>query len=199
MRSLRLIITGLLFTFVFSFAAFAQTTAPTGKIGLIDTRFFDNGKDGIAKYSAAMDSVIKEFEVENNAMKTMLTKLQTLEKEIATLREQLNKPNSPVKPETLYAKSEEYDKLTREFKFKQEDGKVRFQRREQVVMTPIRRDISKAMDEFAKQKGFALILDVSKIADAGLILAMDEKVNLTQDFIKFYNARPATAATTATK
>ncbi|CAN5585496.1 hypothetical protein BH20ACI4_BH20ACI4_02110 [soil metagenome] len=199
MKSVRLIITGLLFTFVLSVAAFAQTTAPTGKIGLIDTRFFDNGKDGIAKYSAAMDSIMKEFEVENNGMKTMLTKLQTLEKEIATLREQFEKPNSPIKPETVNAKIEEYDKLTREFKFKQEDGKVRFQRREQIVMTPIRRDISKAIDEFAKQKGFTLILDVAKIADAGLILAMDEKVNLTQDFIKYYNARPATAATTATK
>lgn len=199
MKSLRLIITGLLFTFVFAVSAFAQTTAPTGKLGLIDTRYFDNGKDGILKYSAAMDSVIKEFEVENNEMKTMATKLQTLEKEIAALRDQLSKPNSPIKPEAVNAKIEEYDKLAREFKFKQEDGKVRFARREQAVMTPIRQDISKAMQEFAKQKGFSLVLDISKIADAGLILAFDEKVILTQEFIKFYNARPATAATTATK
>ena len=199
MKSLRLIITGLLFTVVCAVSVFAQTTAPTGKIGLIDTRFFDNGKDGITKYSAAMDSLIKEFEVENNAMKAMLTKLQALEKEIATLREQISKPNSPIKPETVNAKIEEYDKLTREFKFKQEDGKARFARREQVVMTPIRQDIGKAINEFAKQKGFALILDVAKIADSGLVLAADEKVNLTQEFIKYYNARPATAATTATK
>lgn len=199
MKLLRYTLTGLLFTVVFAVAAFAQTTAPTGKLGLIDTRFFDNGKDGIAKYAAAMDALEKEFDTENNAMKAMVTKLQTLEKEITTLREQLSKPNSPVKPETVNAKIEEYDKLTREFKFKQEDGKVRFQRREQVVMTPIRRDISKAINEFAKQKGFTLILDVAKIADSGLILALDEKVNLTQEFIKYYNARPATAATTATK
>lgn len=198
MKLLRFTVTGFLFTLVFAVAAFAQTT-PGGKLGLIDTRYFDNGKDGITKYSAAMDALEKEFATENTALQTMATKLQTLEKEITTLREQLEKPNSPIKPETVNAKIEEYDKLAREFKFKQEDGKARYQRREAVVMAPIRQDIGKAMQEFAKSKGFALIMDIAKIADSGLILALDDSANLTQEFIKFYNARPATAATTATK
>ncbi len=197
MKSLRFIIAGLLFTFVFAVSAFAQTGE--GKLGLIDTRYFDADKDGIVKYTAAMNALEKEFTADDTALKAIAAKLETLEKEINTLREQLEKPNSPIKPETYNAKLEEYDKLAREFKFKQEDAKARYERREQVVMTPIRRDISIAMQEFAKQKGFALILDIAKIADAGLVLALDERVNLTQEFIKFYNARPATAATTATK
>ena len=199
MRLLRFTVTGFLFTLIFAAAVFAQTAPANGKIGLIDTRYFDNGKDGIVKYSAAMDALEKEFATENTELQTMAKKLQTLETEIKTLRDQLEKPNSPIKPEAVNAKIEEYDKLTREFKFKQDDGKARYQRREQVVMAPIRQDIGKAMQEFAKSKGFALIIDIAKIADSGLILALDDNANLTQDFIKYYNARPATAATTAAK
>ena len=198
MKSIRFTAIGLLFTFIFAVSAFAQTP-PEGKLGLIDTRFFDNGKDGITKYTAAMDSLETEFKADNTALQTMATKLQTLEKEIPSLRDQASKPNSPIKPESVNAKIEEYEKLGREFKFKQEDVKARLQRREPVVMGPVRQDIGKALQEFAKQKGYTIILDIAKIAESGLILAMDEKANLTQEFIKFYNARPATASTSAAK
>lgn len=198
MKTLRFTVVGLLFTFVFAVSAFAQA-ASDGKLGLIDTRFFDNGKEGITKYTAAMDSLENEFKADNAALQTMATKLQTLEKEITTLRDQLSKPNTPIKPEAVNAKIEEYEKLGREFKFKQEDAKVRYERREPVVMGAVRQDIGKALQEFAKQKGYTIILDIAKIADAGLILAMDDKANLTQEFIKYYNARPATAGTSAAK
>lgn len=198
MKTLRFTVVGLLFTFVFAVSALAQA-ASDGKLGLIDTRFFDNGKEGITKYTAAMDSLENEFKADNTALQTMATKLQTLEKEITTLRDQLSKPNSPIKPEAVNAKIEEYEKLGREFKFKQEDAKVRYERREPIVMGAVRQDIGKALQEFAKQKGYTIILDIAKIADAGLILAMDDKANLTQEFIKYYNARPATAASTAAK
>jgi len=66
------------------------------------------------------------------------------------------------------------------------------------VMGPILQDIGRAMDDFAKQKGFALILDAAKLEGAGLILAVDlAKVDVTKEFITFFNARPATTATTA--
>ena len=79
-----------------------------------------------------------------------------------------------------------------------EDAKSRYEKRQQVVMGPVMGDIYKAMQEFAKQKGYALLLDVSKLADAQLVMAVDEKALITKDFIAFYNARPATTATTAT-
>ncbi len=198
MKTLRLTAVGFLFALMFTVSAFAQTTGE-GKLGLIDTRFFDNGKEGITKYSTAMDALEKEFATDNTALQSMATKLQGLETEIKSLQEQLAKPNSPIKPETANAKVEEYEKLGRDFKFKQEDAKVRYERREAVVMAPVRQDIGKALQEFANQKGFSLILDVAKIADSGLVLALDKKADLTADFIKFFNSRPATASSTAAK
>ena len=64
-------------------------------------------------------------------------------------------------------------------------------------MGPIRQEIGKALQDYAKQKGIALILDAAKLDGAGLILAFDpERVDVTRDFITFFNARPATTATT---
>lgn len=59
-------------------------------------------------------------------------------------------------------------------------------------------DIYKAIQEFAKQKGYMMILDVSKMAEANIVMALDEKALITKEFITFYNARPATTATTST-
>jgi hypothetical protein len=57
-------------------------------------------------------------------------------------------------------------------------------------------DIMKAIGEFTKQKGYGLILDAAKLDSAGVILGWDEaKVDVTKEFITFYNARPATTAT----
>src|SRR6185436_7681947 len=85
------------------------------------------------------------------------------------------------------------------YKFKQDDLKVRYERREQILLGPILLDIGKAMQDYQKQKAFAVLLDASKLFNAGVLLAWDDVTDVTVDFIKFYNARPATAAVTPVK
>ena len=65
-------------------------------------------------------------------------------------------------------------------------------------MGPVYSDIMKALNEYAKQKGYAVIFDGVKLDQAQILLGFDEKYNVTDDFIAFYNARPATAATATT-
>jgi outer membrane protein len=198
MKTLRLIAVSFVFAAVLAVSAFAQTTAPTGKFGLIDTRFFDS-KEGITKYVNAMTALDAEFKADFTNLQTMGTKIKTLQTEITNLQKQIQDGKVPVDEKSANAKVEEYERLGREYKFKEDDLKVRYQRREQVVMTPIRQDIGKALDEFAKKNGYSLILDGAKLDGAGLILAFDVNSDVTKEFITFYNARPATAATTATK
>jgi hypothetical protein len=65
-------------------------------------------------------------------------------------------------------------------------------------MGPILQEIHKALNDYAKAKGYALILDSAKLGNAGVILAFDEaKVDYTKDFIAYFNARPAATATPA--
>ena len=54
------------------------------------------------------------------------------------------------------------------------------------------KDIGNAIQEFARQKGYAAILDSSKLDSSGLLLAYDDtKADVTKEFIVYYNARTA--------
>lgn len=193
MKLFRLTILSFIFATIFVLSAFAQTG---GKIAVINTSAFDIDKVGITKYVNAMDSVDKEFATVTTQLQTSATRYETLRKEITTLQEQAQKnPAVPINQNTVSAKVEEYEKLGREIKFKQEEAKANYERRRQAVMGPVLLDIGKAMDEFAIQKGFALILDSSKLEQAGVLLSVNKTADVTEEFIKFYNARPAGTAT----
>jgi Skp family chaperone for outer membrane proteins len=199
MKTLRLFIAGTFFAAMLAFSAFGQAAAT--KIGVIDTRAFDSDKPGtgITKYVNGMNTLESEFKVVQNDIQAMATKYQTLGEEIKKLQAQASDPNNkvPLDPKAAQAKVDEYSRMERDIKFKQEDAKARYQSRYSVVMGPIMQDIGKAMQDFAKQKGFALILDGAKLDESGLVLGIgDDKINATTDFITFYNARPAGSATT---
>lgn len=198
MKTFRLFVAASVFAALFAISAFAQTP---GKIGLVNTLAFDDAKEGITKYVSAMNTLENEFKPDNTALQTLGTRIQTLQKEIETFQKQIQDGKVPVDQKTVNAKVEEYDKLVREYKFKEEDAKARFGRREQALLGPVQQDIGKALQEFAKQKGYTIILDVAKLGNAGLILAIgDDKADVTKEFIVFYNARPAaTAAATTAK
>ncbi|MEP6902149.1 MAG: OmpH family outer membrane protein [Actinomycetota bacterium] len=195
MRTFRLIAVSAVFAAIFAVSAFAQTAA--GKIGLINTQAFDDDKVGITKYVAGLNSIEAEFKPTFAELQTLGTKIQALEKELKDLQAKAQDPKNtvPINQATVTAKAEEYDKLTREFKFKQEDAKARYERRELAVMGPIRQDIGNAIQEFTKKNGYMLMLDIAKLDGAGVLLGFDETADITKQFIVFYNARPATTAT----
>jgi Skp family chaperone for outer membrane proteins len=193
MRTFRLIAVSVAFAAIFAVSALAQTTTG-GKIGLINTQAFDDDKAGITKYVTGLNSLETEFKPVFTELQTLGTKIQALQKEIEALQKQVQEGKVPVNQATVNAKLEEYDKLGREYKFKEEDAKARYQRRELAVMGPIRQDIGNAIQEFTKKNGYVLIIDISK-DNTGIILGLDETADVTKQFITFYNSRPATTAT----
>jgi Skp family chaperone for outer membrane proteins len=200
MKRVSFIVVCFVFAAISAVSAFGQATVPTStqsaKIVVINTAAF-GGKDGIAKYSNAWNALDTEFKPAETEIKGMVTRYQTLATEIENARKA--NPAVPINQASLQGKVDEAQGLEIQIKRKQEDGKVKYEKRQQQVLAPILEDIGKAMDDFAKAKGYALILDASKLAEAGIILAADlTKVDVTKEFIVFYNARPATTATTAT-
>jgi Skp family chaperone for outer membrane proteins len=138
--------------------------------------------------------LIKEFEPDNIELKAMGTRYENLRKEIERLQAEVAKIGSPIPQSAVQAKIEEFDKLGRDIKFKQEDLQARSQSRYNAIMSPVLQDIAKAIQDYAKQRGFALILDGAKLDEIGLVLGVgDDKIDVTKDFIAFYNARPAGA------
>jgi Skp family chaperone for outer membrane proteins len=206
MKRFSLFAASFVFAAIFAVSAFGQTgTQPAAqpaagpfKMAVINTAAFDD-KTGIGRYTTAMNALETEFKPVQDEIQGMVTRYQALGAEIEKLRSSSTNPAVPVKPETIQAKIDEFQNLETNIKRKQEDAKAKFERREPQVMGPIRQEIGRALQDYAKQKGYALILDAAKLDGAGLILAFDEsKVDVTKDFITFFNSRPATTATTAT-
>lgn len=202
MKTLRLIAVSFVFAALFAVSSFAQTApATTGKVFVINTYAFSDQKEGITKFVNASKTLEVEMGPRYKELETLATQAQALAKEIQTLREQLAaNPKSPIKPEEVQAKAEKFQQMQIDYKRKEEDMKQVAGKRSQVLLDPIRADIFKVMQDFAKQKSYPIILDLAKMDEANIILAIgDDKVDVTKEFIIFYNARPATAATTATK
>ena len=185
----------------FAATAFGQAGAApagAGKIGLVNVSVFADDKAGITKFRNALASLEPEFKPLNDELNTMRTRYQTL----ATQIQEANKPKPAgvpaAPPADLNAKIEEAQNLEIQIKRKQEDGKAKYEKRYAAVVGPVYTDIIKGLNEFAKQKGYAMILDGGKLEEAGILMGFDDKYDVTKEFITFYNARPAGTATTTT-
>lgn len=200
MRKFNIAALGLLFAAVFAVvSASGQTPATgTGKIGLVNTAAFleDKPGAGITKFKNAVASVEAEFKTVNDELQQLGAKYNGLAAEINKIRQ--TPANVPVNQDALQAKVNEYQDLEVTIKRKQEDAKAKYERRYGQVVGPIYNDIIKAMNEYARAKGYAVILDGARLEDAQILLGFDDKFDVTKDFIAFYNARPASATTTAT-
>lgn len=194
MKTVRLTAASFAFALVFAISAFAQVPATaTVKVMFINTEVFKT-KDGITKYTAAAAALDREFEVPRAEIRTMMARHDTLAKEVQALDDQITKAtgNKDALIKQFDAKVEEGRTLEVQIKRRQEDGKNKYDRRQAEVMDPIRQDIGRALDDFARQRGYAVIFDSSKMTQAILVYDV-AKADVTKDFIAYYNTRPATA------
>jgi len=194
MKGLSLFFCGAAFVCLLAAAAFGQTGNPPlnapGKIGLININLFAEEKAGITKYKAGLASIDRGLEAVNSELKNLTTRHNTAVSEYQAMQ----KTTPPVKPETLQAKADEIQTLETAIKRKQEDGKGQYNKLYSEIMSPIINDIIKALNEYAKLKGYAVILDGAKLEQADILWGFDDKYDVTKDFILFYNARPAGTA-----
>ena len=202
MKIFRLITANFIFAAVFAVSVFAQAQ-DAGKIGLVNTLAFEDSKGGIAKLVTASNSLESEFKQPATELETMYNRIQALQREIQGINTQLSDPKTPAAVDktklqaTGQAKADEYERMGRDFKFKQEDLKARLDRRRQVVVGPVYQDVMKALQEFAVKNGYAIILDGARLEEAQILMAFNNKYDVTKEFIAFYNARPAGTAATA--
>lgn len=201
MKTFRLIAANFIIAAIFAVSAFAQ--AADAKIGLVNAFEFENPKGGITKLVTASSTLETEFKQPASELETMYTRIQTLQKEIQDINRQIQDPKTPAAVDktklqaSAQTKADEGEKLTRDFKFKQEDLKARLEKRRQVVVGPIYQDVMKALQEFAVKNGYAVILDGAKLEEAQILMAFNNKFDVTKEFIAFYNARPAGTAAAA--
>lgn len=195
MKVIRVFFGGFLFAVVFSVAIFAQAQVPA-KIAIVDTDAFYDPTLGITKIINAYKSLETEFRPSQTELDNGAKRLQTLQTDIQALQNRASDPNNkvPIDQNAARAKVDEFEKLQRDLKFRQEEAKATYGKREAAVIGPIIDDVGKALGDFAKQKGYTLVLDIGKLFDQRLVIYWEPTPDITKEFVLFYNAKPAGTA-----
>ena len=195
MKVFRLIAFSFVLASIFAVSAFAQTQAQM-KIGLVNTEVF-YADQGIKKISNAYTSLEAEFKPSYTDLETGTKRLQALQTELQTLQNKANDPNNkvPIDQTAARTKAEQFETLKKDLTRKQEDFKARYAKREAEILSPIVQDIGTQLGEYAKQKGYTMIMDSSKLYQAQVLIYAQDATDITKEFVQFYNARPGGTAT----
>jgi Skp family chaperone for outer membrane proteins len=167
----------------------SSAVVPDSRIALIDTSMFGDEKNGIYRYVDAARAVQAEFKTRSDEVQNLQNRLNALVTEIQTLQK------APVPDQkTIQAKTQQGQTLQADWKTKKDRLDEDITKRAEQVIAPISSQIGAAMDQFARQRGVTMTLDISKLLPA--ILTAVPAVDLTQAFIADFNSknpRPAPA------
>ena len=158
-----------------------------GKFAIIDTDAFNDQQNGIKRLVAAFQTVEREFKPRRDEIQGLKTRYDALVKEIQDTQK-------VAAPAALAAKAEQAEQLKTEIERKQQDGQKALDKRVSDLTGPVYQDIGQALQNFAKARGLTVIFDVSKMQ--GVVMVVNDSVDITGAFIADYNQRnPATAST----
>lgn len=170
----------------------AQTAlaVPDSKIAIVNTEAFRDEKQGITRYVNAIKLLEKEFKPRQDELVNMQTRLKALATEIEKLS-----GAAVVSQESIRAKQDEAEQIQRDMKRKKEDADALFEKRYESVVSPVSQDIGNSIIAFAQARGITMTFDISKLAQAGVVLTVNPAMDITQAFIAEYNrTHPATAS-----
>jgi len=161
----------------------AQAQAAPIKLAVIDSEAFADPKTGVKRLIAASTQIDTELTPLRQQITTMNTRYQALA--------QKANARTITQPE-----ADEADTLKRDIQRKQADGQKKLDVLTRQKIAPILNDLSTAVQAYAKQRGYDIVLDAAKFA--GTMMVINQGLDITNAFIADYNAKnPGTSATTA--
>lgn len=191
----------LVISFLFLTAAnssFAQVQpAAASKIVVVNTAAFFDEKVGITRIVAASKSLTADLAPKRNELQQMISRIEILKKEIDVLRADSAK-GVPINQNAYQVKVDEFERLQREGKYKEDEYNALAQRRQNEIVGPAYSDALRALGEYVKSKAYGIVFDASKDQN-GILIFATEQFDITKDFIAFYNSRPPTAITSVPK
>jgi len=166
----------------------SNAPVPDSRIALIDTSMFGDEKNGIFRYVDAAKSVQAEFKPRSDELQNIQNRFNALVTEIQTVAK------APVVDQkTIQAKQQQAETLQNEWKTKKDRLDEDVSKRAEQVIGPVSSQIGAAMDQFVRQRGVTMTLDMSKLLPA--ILTAVPAIDLTQAFIADFNSKnPRTGA-----
>lgn len=165
-------------------AAFGQTSTPT-KVGII------NIQQAIVATTEGQKAA-KELEEKSAPKKKELERLQG---EINSMRDQLNKMSSVGSEEQKRKLMGDIDGKTKSFNRQVEDAQAELDQEQGRVLNELGGRMLAVLDKYAKDNGYAVILDVSSQQTPVLFAATS--IDVTREVVDLYNKNaPAAPAST---
>ena len=163
-----------------------NVAVPDSKMAMIYSEAFLDPKNGIARFSALLTTLNKEFEPRQR-------ELDQINQKVAGLTKEISDTQNVADPKTIQQKQESLEQFKRDYQRKGEDAQAAYAKRRQEIFGPLQEDIGKALEAFAKARGITVIVDGSQVP----VLYAIDSIDITRAFIADFNSKnPATASVT---
>lgn len=172
-----------------SVIAIAQQSATPGgpakgKIGVINTAAL---QERIFEFRAKLEALNRQFEPRVKELQGMVDRINALE---TTLRTQANVLGATKVAEL----TEQLDTMKRDYKRKGEDLEADGNRARNIALTPLNEKLTKFANDYTARRGISMLIDLANAVQAGALTWYDNRIDVTEDFIREYNkANPAPA------
>lgn len=181
--------------------AFPQTPAPkAGTAAPAAAASADMPKPKIAFVNtAAFREYINELKPVYEKLNAELTpreqELQSIKSNIDAKQESLDKNGAKYTPAQARKLQDDIEQLRKEGQRKLEDYQEFAQKREGELTGATYSKVMEHLNKYVAEKGLTIVFSTLQIAEANLIVYMDPKADITQDFVASYNkANPAATA-----
>ena len=153
----------------------APALAVENKIGYVDLQKALNTSEAGKAAKEKISKKVKEYE----------GTIDTRQKEIKKLKEELEKQAMLLSEDARGAKERDYQQKVKEFQRFTKDIQEELQQKDNEFTKQILEELFKVIKEVGEKEGYTLILEQSESS----ILYADEKVNLTDKVIKAFDAK----------
>lgn len=175
---MRLTILSILFL-SFTTTIFAQNvadSAPKAQIAMVNMSLFYDKELGIKKLVQAKSLLIGKFH-HNYRLQKLALEIERLEKEPHSLQ---------IEKELVQLKIVEIEKLKIERNQEKDRVDALFKDEYNKLISPIHEKIMKKIKDFAKEKGYLIVLDKSSLTESDVIIE-GRADDITSEFIKYCN------------
>ena len=165
--------------------AYAQQTSPASTSGIIP-----DGKVVVVNTSIFPEKIgelKQKYDLVNNKFKDAAKELQDINSAVQKLQQEIERGAGTLSPEVLQQKKDQLDDLKRQGTRKLEDYDQARQKEIDTQTMPIRQKLSNFVENYAKQRGIVLMIELSGAAQTGSLAYVNPSTDITEDFIKEYN------------
>jgi Skp family chaperone for outer membrane proteins len=150
---------------------------PGGRVAVID----------FGAFPARVVQMKKVYDSLNAQFANQTKELQSLQDRLAGIQAQAQQGTaSPQQQEQM---QQQFDQLKKEFDRKKEDLDLSAKRAYQTSMGPIQDRMNAAINEFARQRGIVLVVNLAQARQTGSVLYFSPATDVTDAFIDEFNKK----------